>query len=111
MIPEILETRIPGFFILHLPDPKFALSAYEHMLIVNARKEFLPPETALFQSLDGVFVALFVPKRVFAVLLRRSERRVRREAAGGTAGELALRGPAVERRSVRPLRPRFLRKE
>ena len=59
---QILEEKIPGFFLLHLPDPKFALSAFEHMLIVSARREFLPPETALFQSLEGVFVALFVPK-------------------------------------------------
>lgn len=62
VIVEILEEKIPGIFLLHLPDPKFALSAFEHMLIVSARREFLPPETALFQSLEGVFVALFVPK-------------------------------------------------
>ena len=61
-IAEILEAKIPGFFLLHLPEPKFALSAFEHMLIVSARREFLPPETALFQSMEGVFVALFVPK-------------------------------------------------
>lgn len=109
MTPEILETRIPGFLVLHLPDPKFALSAYEHMLIVKARKEFLPPETALFQSLDGVFVALFVPKRVSAVLVRRSEGRIRPAAAERAVGELALRRAVAERRGVRSLHPRFLR--
>ena len=59
---SILESIIPGFCIIHLPNPKYALSAYEHTLIVNAGKEFLPPETTIFHDLDGVLVALFVPK-------------------------------------------------
>lgn len=36
----ILESIIPGFCIIHLPNPKYALSAYEHTLIVNAGKSF-----------------------------------------------------------------------
>lgn len=58
----ILESKVPGFCIIHLPNPKYALSAYEHNLIVNAGKEFLPPETTIFHDLDGVLVALFVPR-------------------------------------------------
>ena len=58
----ILESKVPGFCVIHLPNPKYALSAYEHNLIVNAGKEFLPPETTIFHDLDGVLVALFVPR-------------------------------------------------
>ena len=48
--------------MIRLPNPSFALSAYEHTLIVNAGKEFLPPETTIFHDIDGALVALFIPK-------------------------------------------------
>ena len=58
----ILESKIKGFTVIQLPNPSFALSAYEHTLIVNARKEFLPPETTIFHEIDGSLVALYIPK-------------------------------------------------
>ena len=58
----ILESKIKGFSVLRLPNPSFALSAYEHTLIVNAGKEFLPPETTIFHDIDGALVALFIPQ-------------------------------------------------
>lgn len=58
---HILEQRIPDFRIIHLPNTKFALSAYEHSLIANAGKEFLPPETMIFRNVNGVLVGLVIP--------------------------------------------------
>lgn len=59
---SILENRIEGFRVIHLPNPKFALSAYEHNLISNASREFLPPATAIFRNVNGVLVGLCIPR-------------------------------------------------
>lgn len=48
--------------MLHLPKPKFALSAYEHNLLSNASREFLPPATAIFRNVNGVLVGLCIPR-------------------------------------------------
>ena len=58
----ILENWIEGFRVLHLPKPKFALSAYEHNLLSNASREFLPPATAIFRNVNGVLVGLCIPR-------------------------------------------------
>ena len=58
---NILEQLIPGFRIIHLPNTKYALSAYEHSLISNAGREFLPPETMIFRNVNGVLVGLVIP--------------------------------------------------
>lgn len=58
----ILESWIEGFRVLHLPKPKFALSAYEHNLLSNASREFLPPATAIFRNVNGVLVGLCIPR-------------------------------------------------
>ena len=58
---NILEQLIEGFRIIHLPNTKYALSAYEHSLISNAGREFLPPETMIFRNVNGVLVGLVIP--------------------------------------------------
>ena len=58
----ILETRIPGFYVIHITKPLYALSAYEHTLISNLSREFLPPSTAIFRDLNGFPVGVYVPK-------------------------------------------------
>ena len=57
----ILEDLIPHFRVIHLPNPKYALSAYEHSMLVNAAREFLPPETAIFRDLNGTLAGLYIP--------------------------------------------------
>lgn len=47
--------------MIHLPSPKYALSAYEHSMLVNAKREFLPPATAIFRNLNGALAGLFIP--------------------------------------------------
>ena len=47
--------------MIHLPNPKYALSAYEHSMLVNAAREFLPPETAIFRDLNGTLAGLYIP--------------------------------------------------
>ena len=54
----ILESSIPLFRVLHLPHPKYSLSAYEHSLISSASQEFLPPATSIFRNVNGVVVGL-----------------------------------------------------
>ena len=61
MVFSILESLIPGFTIIHLPKTKFSLSAYEHSMIANAGKEFLPPETRIFRDVNGILVGLVIP--------------------------------------------------
>lgn len=58
----ILETKIPGFYVIHIPKPMYALSAYEHTLISNLSREFLPPSTAIFRDLNGFPAGVYVPK-------------------------------------------------
>ena len=58
---DILETLIPHFHVIHLPSPKYALSAYEHSMLVNAKREFLPPATAIFRNLNGALAGLYIP--------------------------------------------------
>ena len=58
---DILETLIPHFHVIHLPSSKFALSAYEHSMLVNAKREFLPPATAIFRNLNGTLAGLYIP--------------------------------------------------
>ena len=62
---SILESLIPGFTIIHLPKAKYSLSAYEHSLIANAGKEFLPPNTLIFRNLNGLLVGLVIPSGMF----------------------------------------------
>ena len=64
---SILEKVIPGFRILHLPNTKFSLSAYEHSLLSNAKKEFLPPETSIFRDVNGILVGLVIPQGMIFV--------------------------------------------
>lgn len=47
--------------MIHLPSPKYALSAYEHSMLVNAKREFLPPATAIFRNLNGALAGLYIP--------------------------------------------------
>lgn len=61
LVVAILETRIPGFYAIHIPKSMYALSAYEHTLISNLSREFLPPATAIFRELNGFPAGVYVP--------------------------------------------------
>ena len=51
---NILEQLIEGFRIIHLPNTKYALSAYEHSLISNAGREYFTHETMNARKVSDV---------------------------------------------------------